>query len=203
MADEPAGGAVAEAPGAGQEAAGAPSADPKFADLERQLAQEREGRERLEKQLGQLTPLALEQWIAAQPKEKQPEIRQALAVRLAEKQRIDQEAALEAQAKRVLIREAALEHGVPHAELEEIAIHLVDPEAVQKLAKRLAKQRADEQRSAEQAQGARAEPAIAGVRPDGGGGGSGITRQSITAKYRGTGNLQGMYAELREHGFRE
>jgi len=185
--------------------AGTPTTEERLAALEAKFNEERFARERAEQaantaqsQLARLTPIAVDQWLAQQPKEQQPALRAQLAQRLQEQQYRQREAGLEEAAKRTIIREAALDAGVPREELEDIAIHINDPEAIVRLAKRLAKDRA-----AGRATPVAGEPAIANVAPDGGGSGTPVSEQSIRAKYRGTGRLQDMYAELRTHGYRQ
>lgn len=177
-----------------EEQGGAPVAvnpAPGSGEVERRLA-EVENREQ------QLLQLAITQHLNSLPEDK----RAVAQLQIAEKLRQEKEARLEEQAKRLVIRQAALDHGISREELEEAgALDIMNPQAIERLAQTLAKYKTDARESKRRAVESREEPAIAGVRPDSGGGGGAPTRQEIVAKYRGSNDIVGLRQALRAAGY--
>lgn len=177
-----------------EEQGGAPAAvnpAPGSGEVERRLA-EVENREQ------QLLQLAITQHLNSLPEDK----RAAAQLEIADRLRREKEARLEEQAKRLVIRQAALDHGLSREELEEAgALDIVNPEAIERLAKTISKLKGDVKESKRRSVESREEPAIAGVRPDSGGQGGAPSRQEIVAKYRGSNDIAGLRQALRAAGY--
>lgn len=153
----------------------------------------------LEGQNQRLAAAQLEQLINGLPENQ----REAAKLEVAKRLMAQREAAIEAAAKRTVIREAALEHGLPIEEFAEIAKDISNPQTIVRLAQREAKLRKEAQAERQRASEARGTPAAAETRPDSGGGsGAGRpTYDEITRKYRGTGQIAAMRRELAQYGY--
>lgn len=176
-----------------EEQGGAPAAAPVApgsGEVERRLAE-------VEGQNARMVQTLVQQYLNGLPEDKRAAAQLEIATRLHH----EKEAQLEAQAKRIVIREKALEYGLDRAELEKLALNVSAPEDIDAIAGTISNYKKEVEKAKKRVVDSVEEPAIAGVRPDSGGQGSAPSRQDILNQYRGTGKIAEMREALRAAGY--